>query len=175
MSCGAYYGTDSAYRATLAENTKNYPQFYETKEQRWGLRWNCGNWPYSSHWPKPKELDDAFDGLARKWSKLGNKHDSAGKYIDKDWNEFAKAVLQSACRVAERLEVDESTLSLPKTTDFHIAVSDHDEIVIASYLRLDQFKAKRIVLLPNWGGVPDQIDYKAELARVVESWQESEL
>ena len=60
---------------------------------------------------------------------------------------------------------------LPRTDDFHIVISDHDEILVASYLRLGVFKTRGVVLLPN-SRIEQGVDYDAELSRLLVAWHE---
>ena len=173
VSPGVYYNTESGYKRSLEGMFKLdwCKDLYKEKEKRWELHWSCGDWLYTScGYDDP--LTNIFDPIASKW--IANTHRQwVQREHNGDWEAYGESILKSACRVAEHVESDESFLVLPKTSDFHIVVSDHDEMVIASYLRLEHFKANGIVLLPNHG-IPHQIDYSAELARVVEAWWESD-
>lgn len=166
--CGFYFATESSYRESLARAD---PEYIRTKESRWNYRWNCGDWACSSFGAAPQALADIAKETLRKWSRNAEDQFDADGLTDEDWEEYGRGVLEATCRVGARLEADATFQMLPKTDDFHIVISDHDEIVVASYLRPGVFKTRGIVLLPN-SRTEQGVDYHTELTHLLASWHE---
>lgn len=166
--CGFYFATNSSYRDCLSRAD---PEYIRTKQARWQYRWNCGDWAYSSFAAAPQALRDIARDMLGKWAKNASDQFDLEELTEDDWFEYGARVFESACRVAVRLESDATFQQLHKTEDYHTVVSDHDETEVASYLRLDIFKSRGVVLLPGQR-IDHGVDYDDELDRLLDAWDE---
>src|SRR5262249_18842114 len=114
-----YYNTESKYQESLRRslNGEFGDEYREKKAERWDLRWRPGDWAFSSAWPNPDELSDLMDPMSQ-W------YDHGAKCLgdDRDENEIETKLLESMCRVMDKLQMDGKIDVLPRTKDFRALV-----------------------------------------------------
>jgi hypothetical protein len=164
---GVYYNTEMLYQECLKGYLKGeFGELYrKDKDKRWQLRWSPGDWPYSSYWPKPAELAGLMNDMER-WGDDAQRRMMGGRHSSEEWDEYGLKLFQSAGRVLAKLEKDGAFNALPRTKEFRIMLTDHDELSIYSYLRYERFQKDGTVLLPN-NGRAAQIDADAERKMVL--------
>lgn len=165
--CGVYYNTEANYHETLEQYLSGqFGEKYRTeKRARWELRWNPGDWHYSSHWPNPVELPD----LLAVWRREYYPHSQAEEHHSgDDREEYGTNLMRSACRVLARLDRDGAIDILPRTKGFRALLIDHDEPHIYSYLRYARYQTDGSVLD---FGKEGQIDADIELDRVLADFE----
>ena len=102
------------------------------------LRWALGDWKYQGDC-----LGFGSDEFNAGWSECEN------LIVDSCWidpcddRKVQLNFLNSACRVALRLEHDDAFSSLKRTPDFAVYVADHDELEEISWARLNAIRREK--------------------------------
>jgi hypothetical protein len=147
--CGIFYNTDSLYEKTLQEYQAGEfgAEYRAEKEVRWNLRWNIGDWSYSTEADTPTGLRPLIEKMERWEDNARNQMDDK-EITDDDWQEYGAALMTSTCRVMKQLHDDGMMELLPRTKDFHALIQDHDEAAIPTLLRYEVFAKDGTVIMP---------------------------
>jgi hypothetical protein len=168
---GVYYATESLFQACLQRYLKDkYGKIYrKDKEKRWKLRWNPGDWPYSSYWPEPPELRDLMN--MKRWCEDPDELVERG---DEYWDEYEFKLIESSARALTKLQKNGGFNTLPRTDEFRILLMAHDEPRLYSYLRLEGFQQHGTLLMPwnEYGTKFSDKEENSELQKALASYKE---
>jgi hypothetical protein len=156
--CGICYNTNSLYQKTLKEYQagKFGKDYRKDRFRRWGLRWNTGDWSYSTEGDSPKGLRRLIKKM-EKWEENARSQMDNEKISSDDWRQYGAALMTSTCRVMKRLHHDGLVDLLPRTKDFRALIEDHDE-GFSSMFRYEIFAKTGTVIMP-WEPF-DDVQYK---------------
>jgi hypothetical protein len=166
-----FYNTEAKYQECLKRylNGEFGNEYREKKAARWGLRWNPGDWSFSSEGTVPPGLSDLMEPM-QKWCDYGEKW--LGN--DRNENQFAEVetkLLHSTCRVIDKLQAEGAIDILPRTNDFRALVGDHDDGAIQTYGRYELYKKNGSILRLGAENLVN-FDKKVEEDRAVAEFRE---
>lgn len=174
-----YFNTESSYKQSLKDIAEKYPKYLDSKVKRWKLRWNPGDWGYSPyflgedvHADLIQVIEDPIKKHLHKWEVNARAQMDLKEITIADWDTYGLQLMETVCKAAVQVEKSEEFKKLPKTKDFKLIVSDHDEELILTYLRLNLYKTQNVIFTGGQDAAVRNLNTKEELAKEVNQWDE---